>query len=184
MISGPQSGLRPIFLSDRLHEWATRLLWREPVRRDCRSIRRAGRRTNRLNREQLSLALLLLTLAKTRAEPHNKPFHRKLKRIADSKERKHRARAASLNHLPVAHTESIRNHIFLAELPFGSKGSDAMAQCAEEALIFRREFSTGTHYLRLESWRAKAPRTKLRILEGNAGPWACRGAGDSAQGNC
>jgi hypothetical protein len=59
-----------------------------------------------------------------------------------------------------------------------------MAQRAKEALVLRRKLATGTHYLRLESQRAKAPRTKLRIVEGASGERASRGAGDSAQIGC
>lgn len=109
-------------------------------------------------------ALFLLAPTGVRAESHHEAFHWNLERIADPKKCEDGARPAGLDHLPVTHTKSVRNHVFLAELPFGSKRTDVMAQRTEEALVLRRKLATGTHYLRLESPRAKAPRTKLRIV--------------------
>jgi hypothetical protein len=112
---------------------------------------------------------LLSALACTWPKLHNEPFHRNFEGVADSKERENGARATSLNHLPVPNTEPKGNHVFLAQIPFGSKGSNAVAQSAEKALVFRRKLASRTHYLRLESWRAKTPRTKLRILNNGNG---------------
>jgi hypothetical protein len=128
--------------------------------------------------------LFLLALTGVRAEPRHEVFHRNLERIADSKKCEDSARPASLDHLPVTHTESVGNHVFLAELPFGSKRPDAIAQGAEKALVLRRKLATGTHYLRLESQRTKVPRTKFRILMRNAEQWVCPQAGGSAQDRC
>ena len=129
-------------------------------------------------------SLFLLALTGARTESHDQAFHRNLERIADPKQCEDGARPACLDHLPVTHTESVRNHVFLAELPFGSKGTDAMAQRAEEALVLRRKLATGTHYLRLESPRTKAPRTKLRIVGQRALVSARRETGDPAEGRC
>lgn len=94
--------------------------------------------------------LFLLALTGVRAEAQHEAFHRNLERIADPKKGENGARPASFDHLPVTHTESVRNHVFLAQFTFGSKRPDAMAQRAKEALVLRRKLATGTHYLRLE----------------------------------
>jgi hypothetical protein len=128
-------------------------------------------RSNRLRNftEHPTVSLLFFPFASTWPKLDDKPFHRHLKCIADSKKGEDSAWPSSLDHLPVAHTEPEGNHVFLAQFPFGPEGPHTMAQCAKKTLVLRRKLATGTHYLRLESWRTKSPRTKLRIVDKNTG---------------
>jgi hypothetical protein len=59
-------------------------------------------------------------------------FHRNFKRLARPKQREDRDGATSLHHLPMADTETVGNHIFLAEFTRGSAGPDFVTELTKK----------------------------------------------------
>lgn len=111
--------------------------------------------------------LLCLELAKMVGQSCYELFQRDLKSLADSQQREHGDRAASFNHLPVTDTESVGNHVLLAEFPFCSVGPNSVTQGTEKPCIAGRQLSASTHHSKLRRERAKVPRTKIRLDDSN-----------------
>src|ERR1700689_911894 len=87
------------------------------------------------------------------AKPGDKLFRRNLKRFADSQQSGDGKMGGRL-----------RIHVLLAQLAFGSMGSNPMAQGAKEARIVGRKVSGGAHSFRLRLTRANIPRANLRFV--------------------
>jgi hypothetical protein len=106
-----------------------------------------------------NLAALPEMLAKT----GDQLFRLDFKSLAYPQKGKDCYRPAAFNHLPVPDAEAVRNHILLAQLVFGSVGTDSVAKGTKEPCIVGRKVSVGAHLSRVRPTRAKTPRTKRRI---------------------
>src|SRR5690348_3886755 len=90
-------------------------------------------------------------------------FRYDIEGLADTQHRDQRNRPSRLNHLPVANTESARDHVLLGQLALHSVRPYAVPQGTKVPAVLRRDFSAGTHPSKLPPQRARTPRTNLRV---------------------
>lgn len=114
-------------------------------------------------RRGIQLDSNLAALPEMMAKTGNQLFRLDFKSLAYSQKGKDCYRPAAFNHLPVPDAEAVRNHILLAQLVFGSVGTDSVAKGTKEPRIIGRKVSVGAHLSRVRPTRAKTPRTKRRI---------------------
>ena len=105
----------------------------------------------------------LSALPEMLAKTGDQLFRLDFKSLAYPKKGKDCYRPAAFNHLPMPDAEAVRNHILLAQLVFGSVGTDSVAKGTKEPCIVGRKVSVGAHLSRVRLVRAKTPRTKRRI---------------------